>query len=153
MSATRNGWSNTAMNVALVALGLFVMVLLYSFITRSVAPRSDAAREDNPTGLVGDVIQVEVRNGCGVEGLAAEVRHYLHDRGFDVVEVGDHTSFDQQQTLVIDRVGDPEAARKLAVALGVPVEQVVREVREEYFLDASVIIGHDYHTLVPFQEQ
>jgi len=152
MSTTRTGWSNAVMNVALVALSVLVLVLLYSFITRSVLPRTDAAREDNPTGLVGDVMQVEVRNGCGVEGLAAEMRHFLHNGGFDVVEVGDHTSFNQQRTLVIDRVGDLEAAHKLARVLGVPDGQVVQEVREDYYLDASIIIGHDYETLTPFRD-
>lgn len=152
MSTSSSGWSNAAMNVALVALGLLVLVLLYSFITRSVLPRTDATREANPAELVGDVMQVEVRNGCGVEGLAAQMRHFLQRNGFDVVAVGDHASFDEPRTLVIDRVGDLEAARKLARVLGVPEAQVVQEVREDYYLDASVIIGHDYESLTPFTQ-
>jgi hypothetical protein len=150
MSTSPSGWSNAALNVALVALGVLVLVLLYSFVSRSVLPRTDATREANPTDLVGDVMQVEVRNGCGVEGLAARMRHFLQRNGFDVVEVGDHTTFDEPRTLVIDRVGDLEAARKLARALGVPEGQVVQEIRTDYYLDASVIIGHDYQTLPPF---
>ncbi|MDX1488879.1 MAG: LytR C-terminal domain-containing protein, partial [Acidiferrobacterales bacterium] len=111
MSKERGAWTNWLMNVALLALGLVVLVLLYGFVTRSFAPRTDPAREDNPTNLVGDILQVEVRNGCGVSGLAAEMTRFLRDQGFDVVEVGDHTVFDLEQSVVVDRVGDLEAAK------------------------------------------
>jgi hypothetical protein len=39
----------------------------------------------------------------------------------------------------------------VAEALGLPPERVRREVRRQYYLDASVIIGDDYKQLRPFQ--
>ncbi len=152
MSKAQSGWTNALMNVALVALGLVVLVLLYALATRSFLPRTDPAREANPAGLVGDIIQIEVRNGCGEDGLAGEMTQFLREAGFDVVEMGDHTSFDEVHTRVIDRVGDPESAKKVALALGLTEDRVVQEIRPEYYLDASVIIGRDYVTLPPFRE-
>lgn len=126
------------------------MVLLYAFITRSVGTRTDPIRAGDPSNLVGEIIQVEVRNGCGVDHLAAKTTDFLRQRGFDVVEVGDHTSFDQQHSVVIDRVGNLESARRVAAALDIPEDRVVQDIRHDYYLDASVIIGHDYKTLEPF---
>ncbi|MDZ4699367.1 MAG: LytR C-terminal domain-containing protein [Rhodothermales bacterium] len=147
-----NGPPQSALNVSLIVLGGAVLILLFSLLTRLLFPASDPAREDNPGHFVGQVLQVEVRNGCGVSGLASTMTTYLRRRGFDVVEVGDSPDFDQEFTMVYDRVGDLEAARKLAQAIGIPEERVVQDINPEEFLDASVVIGNDYATLKPFQE-
>ena len=153
MSKRRAGWTHVFFNVMLVGLGLAVLVLLYALVLRNVSPGVDASREANPAGLVGDIIQVEVRNGCGVSGLAESMTQFLRHEGFDVVEVGNYTSFNQAKTLVVDRVGNLEAAQKVAAALGLSDDRVVQEIRQDYFLDASVVIGQDYETLAPFARE
>jgi hypothetical protein len=147
MGTQQVGWSNAFLNTALVVLGLVVLVLLVALIRSNWVSSTDATRDANPTGLVGDIIQVEVRNGCGVSGLAEKMTHFLRGEGFDVVEVGNYASFDQAQTIVIDRVGNLEAAQKVALALGLAEDRVKQEIRQDYFLDASVIIGKDYASL------
>jgi len=142
---------NGLLNVALLVGGLGVVVLLYGLATRTLVPPAAPERPSEESTLVGSVIQVEVRNGAGIDHLAARATEYLRDRGFDVVEVGNYESFQQEQSVVIDRVGDPEAARKVAEALGLPPGRVRQEVRRQYYLDASVIIGDDYKQLRPFQ--
>jgi hypothetical protein len=153
MAEKRRAIANGLLNVALAVLGLVMIVLLYALVTRSFLPRADATREGNPGQLVGDIIQVEVRNGCGAPGIAGEVTRFLRRRGFDVVEVGDHTSFDEAQTRVVDRVGDPAAARKVAAALGLPEDRIVQDIRPDYYLDASIILGRDYPALTPFADE
>ena len=137
-------WKNRFMGAAIAVLGLFVLVLAYSFVTRV------ATHPDQEDGAVRDIIQVEVRNGCGIGGLAGVMTLFLREHGYDVVEVGDYESFDVPRSMVIDRVGNLETARKVAEELG--IEQVEQDIRPEYFLDASVVIGLDYETLRPFKE-
>lgn len=138
------------MNGAMLVLGIVVLVLLYGFVTRSFAPRTDAVREANPAELVGDILQVEVRNGAGIPDLALGMREFLRDQGFDVVATGNHSSFDVEHSIVVDRVGDLEAAKKIAASLGLPEDRVTQEISSDHYLDASVIIGKDYQTLTPF---
>ena len=152
MSRKRSSLGGILLNLSIGVVGLAVVVLLYSLVTRSVLPRTDAIREANPGQLVGNILQVEVRNGCGVSGLAATATLFLRERGFDVVEVGDHSRFDVTQSVVIDRVGDLDAARKVAAALGIDPEQVQQEIRPDLYLDATVILGSDYTALRPFAE-
>lgn len=144
-------WTNRLMNVALVVLGLVVLVLLYALAMRFLTPRIDPTRENNPGQLVGRILQVEVRNGCGVAGVAGTMTKYLRRHGFDVVEVGNYAAFDEPRSLVIDRVGDLEAAKKIAQAIGIEDAYIRQEVRPELYLDATVVIGKDYATLRPFQ--
>ncbi len=149
MGKRRTGWSNVVFNVTMVVLGLAVLVLLYALVRSNVLPSAEATGPAEPDG---DIIQVEVRNGCGVSGLAESMRQFLRQKGFDVVEVGNHSSFNQAKTIVVDRVGNLEAARRVAASLGLSEERVKQELRQDYFLDASVIIGQDYASLPPFAD-
>lgn len=144
--------TDNLLNVALVVGGLVAVVLIYAFVTRVLSSAPSPNRpQGTPDDLVGSVIQVEVRNGAGVDGLAARTTEYLRERGFDVVNVGNYSSFDKERSVVIDRVGNRPAARKVAQALGLSTDRVRQEVRPQYFLDASVIIGRDYKQLRPFR--
>ena len=131
--------------------GVLAIVLGIVLFSRGLTQRVDPYRENNTGQLVGEVIQVSVRNGCGVSGLAGDLTQYLRKNGFDVVEVGDHTSFDEEQSIVYDRIGDMESAKKLAAAVGIPVERVVQDIDLEEYLDATIVIGKDYETLTPFK--
>lgn len=153
MASWQTRVKNGLLNAGLLVVGMGVMVLLYGLATRTLLPSPNPERPSDTPDLVGTIIQVEVRNGAGVDHLAAEATHYLRERGFDVVDVGNYKSFQQEQSVVIDRVGNPEAARKVAEALGIPADHVRQNVRRQYYLDASVIIGHDYRQLRPFQDE
>lgn len=142
---------NGALNAVLVVGGVATAVLLYAFVTRVFLSSPSPERPSGSPELVGKIIQVEVRNGVGVANLAERATTYLRDRGFDVVDVGNSSSFDQERSVVIDRVGNREAARRVAEALGLPADRVRQEVRRHYYLDASIIIGHDYKQLRPFR--
>jgi hypothetical protein len=144
---------NRLLDAGIVVLGLVMLVLVWSLVNRVGAPRPDPTRVYNPSGLLGDIIQVEVRNGCGVSGLAARMTDYLRSYGFDVVEHGDYASFDVEKTRIIDRIGNRDAAKQIALALGIPDAEIEEDVRADYFLDASVIIGMDYRTVMPFIDE
>ena len=141
-----------ALDVVIIVLGVFTVLLAYSFVNRVGSPRPDAGRVFNPDSLLGDIIQVEVRNGNGVSGLAAQMTEYLRSYGFDVVEQGDHSSFDQEETVIFDRIGNMDAAKQVALALGIAESEIVEEVRPDFYLDVSVIIGLDYESIMPFIE-
>jgi len=140
------------LNAALVVFSLLLVVLLYGLSVRLFTPGDNPVRENNPADPDGDIIQVDVRNGCGVTGLAAVATRFLRRRGFDVVEVGNYESSDQDNSFVIDRVGDPEKAKKVALAMGIDEQNVLQEIRLDYYLDATVVIGKDYAELDPFIE-
>ncbi len=132
------------MGAAIAVLGFLAFVLAYGFVTRV------ATLPDRQNKTARDIVQVEVRNGCGVDGLAGAMATFLRERGYDVVETGDYETFGVARSMVIDRVGDMEAARKMAEALG--IRQIEQDIRPDYFLDASVVIGLDYETLHPFRK-
>lgn len=141
-------------NIALLGAGLVVLALLYGLAARTFVPRTapDRASADEVEGgtVGGDVIQVEVRNGTMETGLAGRTTQFLRSRGFDVVENGNHSSRDVEESVVLDRTANPEAARRVAAALGIPPERVRADRDSTRRVDASVVVGADYAELAPF---
>jgi hypothetical protein len=149
--SSRSG--NLVLNVALVLVLGVALLLVYAFSQRLTSPRPDPNRLENPGNLLGDMIQLEVMNGAGVDGLAAEMRDYLQDLGFDVVSVDNYERSDVSQSSVIDRIGNPDAAEQIALALGLGSDRIVEDREPTWFLDASVVIGQDFRTIKPFVDR
>jgi len=92
--------------------------------------------------------QVEILNGCGVSGIAAQAHEYLRGLGLDIVNVENAKAYDYRETLVIDRGGDVRSARRVARLLG--TDNVIRQVRPDLMLQVTVILGSDYRQLKPY---
>lgn len=84
-------------------------------------------------------VRVEVRNAGGRSGMARAATDRLRDLGFDVVYFGNADRFDQDSTIVVDRVGDLAKARAVADALG--ATQVASEPDSNLYLDVTVLLG------------
>ena len=139
-------WTDGLLNVALVAGGVLVLLLLYGFVSRTVVPRTTPTR-----AAVEDLsrIKVEVRNGSAADGLASQATAHLRRRGFDVVGVGNAAR--QPTSSVVVRAGTAADARHVAQALGLEPEAVVTGgPANDYALDVTVTLGADYPALAPF---
>jgi hypothetical protein len=127
-----------------------VLVLATGAVLGTVAAQWLSAGSDAGTPAIrvpipevfGERIRVEVLNGGGVDGMARQVTGLLRDQGFDVVEVGNWVSFDEDSSFVLARTDDPAGARRVADALG--VRQVRAEPDPNLFADVSVVLGKDW---------
>ncbi len=136
--------------LVIVFLSFVFVTLLMSFINRmsydepiiSTVPESQKI-------ITQEVIQLNILNGCGEPGLASKAKDYLHNRGFDIVEIGNSTQ-QFNKTTIIDRLGDKESVRRLAYALGVADSSIVVEIDSSLFLRATLVIGNDYKSLKSF---
>ena len=136
-------------NALIAVLSVVLLILLSALVTRVITPRVEPERMGNPEEwrLIAQAIQVEVRNGCGVPFLDSRFTDRLRRYGFDVVESGNFETYDIPRTLVIDRSGNIEHARKVATALGISDDQIIQEISPNFFLDATVVIGADFPNL------
>lgn len=137
--------------IVLVLLG--AGVLLGSFLLewrgRELdVPASSGAFEGLPSSVPrptdSNRISVEVLNGAGEPGAAAQITDALRDAGYDVKTFGNAASFEYEETVVIDRSGVSNAARMVADALG--VEEVRSEPQPALYLDATIILGRDWRS-------
>jgi hypothetical protein len=128
-------------------LSIVFLVLAMALIIRLVYPKIKTERTASTTHLIGNIIQLQVLNGNGTPGLATTFSNKLRESGFDVVETGNFETFDVEKTHIIDRIGNIENARRVARALGVADQQIIREISIGYYLDVTVVIGADYPEL------
>lgn len=138
---------NLILNAAIGFLGILLLILIIALITRFVYPRIVSDRSVQDPALISNVIQMEVLNGAGIAGLATRFTGSLREYGFDVVETGNFDHFDVTNTLVISRSGQMENARRVARAIGVSDQQILREESPDFYLDVTLVIGADYESL------
>ena len=134
-------------NAIISFLAVLLVVLLVSLFTRIVYPRIVTERENENSVLISEIIQIEVLNGCGVNGIANNFTSLLRINGFDVVETGNFDNFDVKKSMVISRSGTMKHAYQIAKVLGIEEVHVLREESDDYYLDASIVIGADYESL------
>lgn len=135
------------LNTVIGFLGVLLFVLLAALFSRIFYPRIITDRAQKDPALISDVIQLEVLNGCGVSGIATRFTDKLREYGFDVVETGNYDHFNVSKTFVLSRSGQMENAYRVANALGISQEQVIREQSPDFYLDVTLIIGSDYESL------
>jgi hypothetical protein len=98
---------------------------------------------DAPLAAIdGERIRVEVLNGAGVSGLARDVTRMLRDLNFDVVFYGNAAGGAQDSSVVLDRTGNADHARRVADALDIAA--VRSEPDSTLYLEATVILGADW---------
>lgn len=98
-------------------------------------------------------IQLDVQNGTSENGVASRITEFLRKNGMDVVEMGNYKSKDIDKTLIIDRSGDKNKAKRVAMILGVNERNVIQQMNNSLYLDVTVVIGKDYKELKPFLEK
>jgi len=135
------------LNTLIGFLGFLLVFLLVALFTRIIYPRIISERSETHSELISDIIQLEVLNGCGVNGVANAYTNILRRNGFDVVETGNFDHFNLKESFVISRSGNMNNAFRIAKALGIKEENVIREESPDFYLDATVVIGADYEKL------
>lgn len=114
----------------------------------AVTVEPEEEEEQQPSALA-HTIQVEVLNGCGINGIAKIFQSRLREAGFDVVNtenyvVNGKVYWKVDQTFVIDQIGVAEQAKAIAKALGIPLTHIESRENPVAIYDISVVIGKDY---------
>jgi hypothetical protein len=136
---------NSVLNSIIAILSLLVLYLLYTFISHNFLRPPVSAADGNK------VIQVDVLNGCGATGVAVKFTEFLRARGFDVLEMGNYKSFDVEESIVLDRIGNIDIAKKVANAIGINEKNIVQQLSNDSYIDCTIVIGRDFKNLKPMK--
>ena len=127
---------------SLATLGVIVLLAssIMQWIPEATAPPGPVFSPAGDTQSGREArITVDVRNAGGVDGMARAATDYLREAGFDVVGIGNARSFDQETSVVIDRVGNRGTAARVAEVLG--IDSVASEPDPNLFVDVTVRLG------------
>jgi hypothetical protein len=138
-----------AVKIGTIVVSVAVIVTLYVFAHRSSPMAVD--RASSVSLSPGKVLQVEVLDGVGSMKIAQRMTDIVRSRGYDVVEMKKNAEGIAEKTIILDRSGNLDLAKKLAQELGVTENKVFQKIDKNLFLDMTIILGKDYATLKPFQ--
>jgi len=82
---------------------------------------------------------VEVLNGCGIEGAATKMRERLEANGYKVVNVANAATFDYKATVIETAEGKRDAGLRAAALFGLGDDRL-----EPRSYDVKIVIGDDY---------
>lgn len=137
------------LNIAIVLLVFFTGMQLYGIIFSNTSTVVSSTKNVNDTTHI--PLQINVLNGCGINGVGTVMTKYSRTLGYDVVEMGNYKSFDVEQSIIIDRSGKLNEAQKLAMLLGIDKRNVVQQFSSDQLVSASIVIGKDYKSLKPWR--
>ena len=151
-------------NVALVLLSITSVAFVASVVNRHLRggmtiqdfrqeapPALTVAAHDN--SLLRD-IEVEVLNGCGINGLAQQFTDYLRDKHLDVIRTEDADNFHYDKTIVILRRDEFKKVAQVAKLLDISPRDSIRVFVDpdgSLLTDVTIVIGSDYLNISPVQ--
>ncbi len=137
------------LNTAIVLLLLFNGMQIYGIYSATTEAAAVPAKHLDDTSHT--VTQINVQNGCGVNGVGTTMTKFCRQNGFDVVEMGNYKRFDLEHSIVIDRNGKSGEAQRLARLIGIEPKNVVQQFNNDQMVSATVVIGKDFKSLTPWK--
>jgi len=89
-------------------------------------------------------VTVEILNGTKVRGLAGRTREIYQSFGFDVISVGNADNDEYLNTVVLDRKGKPELAKKAAEVIRCKKIYTKLDPNIDDTIDVTIILGKDF---------
>ena len=151
----RMDWRGRSLRILIILFIIVDVALVFFAIRQCSSPvqdvgQSEIKQEDR-------ILQIEVLNGCGVDGVADKFTRFLRSNDLDVVKTDNfetmpgEPNYNVQQTVVMERQGNIENGIRIAGILGLGPGRVLQEVNETYLIDATVIIGKDFRQLTSWK--
>ncbi|MFQ6606998.1 MAG: LytR C-terminal domain-containing protein [Fidelibacterota bacterium] len=156
-------FQSPSLNAAIIFLAFVVIAFVVSFVQNNWHDEAKVALiEPNlsqPAKLFEEydrsplaAVQVEVLNGCGVQGLGGRFTDFLRSYRVDVIATENADHFDYSHTQVIQRSQYLDRGYEIASLLGIDRESIVTDVNLDLDVDVTVIIGRDYLTIGSYEK-
>ncbi|HPG40550.1 MAG TPA: LytR C-terminal domain-containing protein [bacterium] len=95
-----------------------------------------------------DPLSIEIQNGCGEPGLAAQIAQKLYK--WDVFAVGNADRYDFEKTVIIARCKkNNRELKRFCAEIGYDPQKVIYHKQENHHIVVTLILGKDYRNYFP----
>jgi hypothetical protein len=127
----------TVLKISILIL-IFAGVLVYFLFYTSYFSQKPKTDELFPA------IKIGLVNGCGYQGVAANIADFLDNKNIDVVQVANARKFIYKETIIVVKQDDEVELKRLMTITG--IKQVIYSLNETYPVSFLIIAGKDYQT-------
>jgi len=115
-------------------------------------PPALSSAESVATATDPSAVNIELLNGAGVPGLAAQVRDLLEARGWHIASIGDADRGDYAQSILINYGVSDAVIQQVSNALGMqPALASVSGLNPNTHIDMRIVLGQDVLPLISRQ--
>ena len=91
------------------------------------------------------IFTIEILNGTSTKGLAKKAAEIFQSFGYDVISVDNAEKEDYDETQVLDRFSNPDAAKNIASVIRCPTTKEQALAQGEAAADFTIILGKDFN--------
>jgi anionic cell wall polymer biosynthesis LytR-Cps2A-Psr (LCP) family protein len=113
-----------------------------ALIRETLSQMSQAIRSQAPAATESVTVRIEILNGTGLDGLARRTKALYESFGFEVVSFGNADNDRYVNSVVLDRRGDMDAAKRAADIIH--CDRVQAQPNASSDADVTVILGRDF---------
>ena len=140
---------------------LYFSLLLFSaaimYVSKTYLYSNKTMRMNLSSSYKKPLAEVEILNGCGVEGIAELFTNFLRANNYDVISIENAKdksgilNFNYNQCkIIIYNKKKLKAGYKLSLQLGIDNNHIIKDYKNSVW-DLALIIGKDYNTLNSFE--
>jgi len=137
------------LELAIVAIFALVVIYAASFAIRITHGFSKTIESPDY------IIRLQILNGCGTDGVAGRVAEAIPGKiklplDVKILDVDDFDSYDVEESFIITRDKDTEAAEILADQLGIDTDKITYQKLENNYrsISATLVLGKDYEETI-----
>jgi len=149
-SKTKNNYKSYILYILTLSLITVCFFNLKKFFYTPSEITQSPKNLSNSTKL--NKIDIEIFNGCNVDGLAKKYLIFLRDekrKFIDVVDYGNADKVYDYTTLLVHKDGIENEVRVLAKLLGIDTKYIIKD--DEGIWDVTIILGKDYQKLTSYK--
>tara|TARA_B100001750_G_C15342210_1_gene512848 strand:+ start:70 stop:555 length:486 start_codon:yes stop_codon:yes gene_type:complete len=145
-------------------LFIFLALIIISLLifTKKMYSSTEDYDQDNLSLLLpksqselktGYKVQINVLNGCGTKGIADLYTNFLRNQGYDVIDYGNASHFEYNETkLIIHNKNHKEFIYEIVDLLKINPQHLEYNYNKNIFYDLTLIVGSDYNNLPSYDE-
>ena len=156
-------YKNLPLDIAIGIAGVFLIGFIYSLsqntVHTGVPIKVKFPEIDSPKMLAKELysidpiknIKVEILNGCGIKGIAAQTSEFLRSKHrVDVVRSDNADRYDYSKTIIIGRNEDLDKILSISNAFGISINNTnhIQHIPDETLgIDVTIILGKDINSI------
>lgn len=92
--------------------------------------------------------QIEIQNGCGIEGIAGKFKPVLMKANIDVIATGNYKDFSQKKSfLIVHDRASIKLAESIALKLGLTKKDIKEDIQKSPLNELTLVLGTDFGKL------
>lgn len=138
MNPIKNNLAKINLKVVIILLTLIILAGFASFAYKFYFKRNITENKEDQF----PAIKIALVNGCGYQGVAANISEAISNKNIDVIQIANARKFIYKESIIVVKVNDQNELERLKEMTG--INQVIYALNDSSPVPFIIIAGKDY---------